>query len=75
MDTLLKKSLREQTSLDMIYMKIDGSISKRAIIVHQLNKHYIRAFCFKSRQTKTFKTENILAVAPARYRKGDVNFA
>ncbi|MDA1478416.1 hypothetical protein [Bacillus changyiensis] len=69
MDSMLKRSLEERTALDMIYMRRDGRISKRSIIVHQINEGYIRAYCFKSRQTKTFTTENILAVSPADQKK------
>ncbi|MDA7026858.1 hypothetical protein PJ311_09585 [Bacillus sp. CLL-7-23] len=69
MDTMLKRSLKEKTVLDMIYMRRDGRISKRSIIIHQINEGYIRAYCFKSRQTKTFTRENILAVSPADHKK------
>ncbi|MDA1474754.1 hypothetical protein [Bacillus changyiensis] len=69
MDTMLKRSLKEKTVLDMIYMRRDGRISKRSIIIHQINEGYIRAYCFKSRQTKTFTRENIHAVSPADHKK------
>ncbi|WP_350272175.1 hypothetical protein [Bacillus cabrialesii] len=51
-------------------MKNDASILKRSIIVHQINQDYIRAFCFRSRQTKTLTIENILAVSPAVLKEG-----
>lgn len=70
MKALLNRSLNEKSALDMIYMKNDGTISKRSIIVHQIKQQYVRAFCFKSRQTKTFRIDNILAVAPSNYRRG-----
>lgn len=75
MHPLLNRSLNEKSTLDMIYIKSDGTISKRAIIVHQIKNQYIRAFCFKSRQTKTFRMDNILAVAPSKYRRGISNHA
>ncbi|CUB44036.1 hypothetical protein AR442_16660 [Bacillus velezensis] len=75
MHSLLNRSLNEKSTLDMIYIKNDGTISKRAIIVHQIKNQYIRAFCFKSRQTKTFRMDNILAVAPSNYRRGISNHA
>nr|WGD69621.1 hypothetical protein P5630_04395 [Bacillus subtilis] len=65
MESILKRSLTEKTVLEMIYMRNDGFISKRSIIVRQINQSYIRAYCFTSRQTKTFTIENILAVSPA----------
>ncbi|AUS15187.1 MULTISPECIES: WYL domain-containing protein [Bacillus amyloliquefaciens group] len=75
MKALLNRSLNEKSALDMIYIKADGTVSKRTIIVHQVKQNFIRAFCFKSRQTKTFRIDNILAVAPANYKKGVRNHA
>lgn len=75
MESILKRSLTEKTTLDMIYMRNDGLITKRSIIVRQINQSYIRAFCFNSRQAKTFTIENILAVTPATYKRGVGNYA
>ncbi|MEH2977176.1 hypothetical protein [Bacillus amyloliquefaciens] len=75
MKALLNRSLNENSALEMIYIKADGTVSKRTIIVHQVKQNFIRAFCFKSRQTKTFRIDNILAVAPANYKKGVRNHA
>ncbi|MDA7025779.1 hypothetical protein PJ311_04035 [Bacillus sp. CLL-7-23] len=41
MDSMLKRSLEERIALDMIYMKRDGRISKRSMIVHQINEGFI----------------------------------
>lgn len=71
----MKRSLTEKTALDMIYMRNDGLTTKRSIIVQQINQSYIRAFCFNSRQAKTFTIENILAVSPATYKRGVRNYA
>ncbi|MBV7321619.1 hypothetical protein [Bacillus halotolerans] len=75
MESILKRSLTEKTALDMIYMRNDALITKRSIIVRQINQSYIRAYCFTSRQTKTFTIENILAVSPAAYKRGVRNYA
>ncbi|MED1174319.1 hypothetical protein ABE094_21025 [Bacillus inaquosorum] len=75
MESILKRSLTEKTTLDMIYMRNDGLITKRSIIVRQINQSYIRAYCFTSRQTKTFTIENILAVSPAATKRGVRNYA
>ncbi|MEW5069627.1 hypothetical protein ABVK62_18260 [Bacillus subtilis] len=75
MESILKRSLTEKTALDMIYMRNDGLITKRSIIVRQINQSYIRAYCFTSRQTKTFTIENILAVTPAADKRGVRNYA
>lgn len=74
-DSILSRSFNEKTPLDMIYMRNDGHISKRTIIVRKIEPDYIRAYCFKSRQTKTFTIENILAVSPATYKRGVRNYA
>lgn len=75
MESILKRLLTEKTALDMIYMKNDGLITKRSIIVRQIKQGYIRAYCFTSRQTKTFTIENILAVSPATTKRGVRNYA
>jgi len=75
MESILKRSLNDKTALDMIYIKKDGTISKRSVVVHQINQDYIRAFCFKSRQIKTFCIENILAINPVDLRRGKRNYA
>ncbi|MFO3790702.1 hypothetical protein ACKOKD_18775 [Bacillus mojavensis] len=75
MESILKRSLTEKTALDMIYVRSDGLITKRSIIVRQINQSYIRAYCFTSRQTKTFTIDNILAVSPAAYKRGVRNYA
>ncbi|MGO5676404.1 hypothetical protein ACTOTM_21760 [Bacillus subtilis] len=75
MESILKRSLTEKTALDMIYMRNDGLITKRSIIVRQINQSYIRAYCFTSRQTKTFTIENILAVSPAATKRGVRKYA
>ncbi|CAI6232294.1 hypothetical protein NRS6131_01365 [Bacillus subtilis] len=75
MESILKRSLTEKTALDMIYMRNDGLITKRSIIVRQINQSYIRAYCFTSRQTKTFTFENILAVSTATTKRGVRNYA
>ncbi|MCY7802332.1 MULTISPECIES: hypothetical protein [Bacillus subtilis group] len=75
MESILKRSLTEKTALDMIYMKNDGLITKRSIIVRQIKQSYIRAYCFTSRQTKTFTIENILAVSPAATKRRVRNYA
>jgi len=35
MESILKRSLNDKTALDMIYIKKDGTISKRSVVVHQ----------------------------------------
>ena len=75
MKALLNRSLNEKSAMNKNYIKTDGTVSKRTIIVHQVKQNFIRAFCFKSRQTKTFRIDNILAVAPVNYKKGVRNHA
>lgn len=68
MNTLLKRSLLDKIPVDIIYMKKDGSFTKRTILVRRINQKHVEAYCFMVHQLRTFYTENILAVAPTRQR-------
>ncbi len=43
MNILIKRSLEDQVPIDIIYMKKDGSICKRTIIVKHRNSHDIKS--------------------------------
>lgn len=69
MDLLLNASLKEKMPIEIMYMAKDNSITKRKIVVTGLEKTYIKAFCFVRNQKRTFKRENILAVAKPKKRR------
>ncbi len=56
-------------TIEIMYMAADDTITKRRIIVTAINQDYIRTYCFTRKQKRTFKFENILAVAKPRERK------
>ncbi|MGG3450157.1 hypothetical protein [Domibacillus aminovorans] len=69
MNGLLLMSLEEKMPIEIMYMAADNTITKRRIIVTAINQDYIKAYCFTRKQKRTFKLENILAVAKPRERK------
>ncbi|OKL37040.1 hypothetical protein [Domibacillus mangrovi] len=69
MNGLLLTSLEETMPIELMYMAKDNMITKRRIIVTKINQDYIKAYCFTRKQKRTFKLENILAVAKPRERQ------
>ncbi|QOQ56653.1 hypothetical protein [Bacillus amyloliquefaciens] len=63
MNMILRHSLEKQLPIDIIYMKKDGSISKRTIIIKKGDERAVEAFCCTKRQMRTFLTESILSCA------------
>jgi predicted DNA-binding transcriptional regulator YafY len=66
---LLLHSLSTQQPLEMIYLSDKGEISQRVIIVEEIQKNKVVAFCKLRNQYRTFKIENILSISIAR-KKG-----
>jgi len=66
---LLLHSLSTQQPLEIIYLSDKGEISQRVIIVQEIQKNKIVAFCKLRNQYRTFKVENILCIGIAR-KKG-----
>ena len=60
----LEKSIRYGELLDMMYMAVDGSISKRRIKVLQVGEVSFRAFCYLRQSKRTFTIDNVLALVP-----------
>ncbi|OKL35486.1 hypothetical protein [Domibacillus mangrovi] len=69
MNELLLTSKEEKMLIEIMYMAADNTITKRCIIVTSMHENYITANCFPRKQKRTFKLENILAVAKPRERK------
>ncbi|AJE80312.1 MULTISPECIES: hypothetical protein [Bacillus] len=63
MNIILRHSLEKQLPIDIIYMKKDGSISKRTIIIKKGDERAVTAFCCTKRQMRTFLTGSILSCA------------
>lgn len=68
MNFLLKRSMKENVPVEIIYDK-GNEISKRMILVYQIEHDYVKAFCYTRNQTRTFRIERILAAAPVQYEK------
>jgi predicted DNA-binding transcriptional regulator YafY len=66
MNTLLTKSLKENTPVEMIYLAANNQITQRRIIVKELRGNYFKAFCFLRNEDRLFKIENILSVMPEK---------
>ncbi|WP_046178459.1 hypothetical protein [Domibacillus tundrae] len=69
MNGLFQASLEEQKPIVIMYMTDDRVITDRNIIVRKIHPEYIRAYCMKCGGLRTFKQENILAVAKPKKRR------
>jgi len=63
------KSEENNTPLEIIYLKGNGEISYRIIIVKKLHPNHIQAFCCQKHQYRTFKIDRILSVLPYQHKK------
>lgn len=75
MNIFLRRSLEDQIPISIIYMKKDGTITKRTIIVRQKSKTQIKAFCFTNHQIRTFLLDSTLSCDFVRTRKQEPRFA
>ncbi|MCM3663090.1 WYL domain-containing protein [Mesobacillus subterraneus] len=66
MNTLLTKSLKENTPVEMIYLAANNQITQRRIIVKELRGNYFKAFCYLRSEDRLFKIDNILSVMPEK---------
>jgi len=67
--TILKRSLKESSPVEIIYQGKDNQFSKRTILIKAMNDTYINAYCFSKKQARIFKLEMILAAAPVKIKK------
>ncbi|GAA4068928.1 hypothetical protein GCM10022410_13560 [Amphibacillus indicireducens] len=58
------KSIRYNQQLIMIYMDIEGLITKRWVKALSLSEDSFRAHCYLRKGTRTFKVEGVLALVP-----------
>ncbi|MGG1245752.1 hypothetical protein [Bacillus spizizenii] len=75
MNFFLHRSLESQIPISIIYMKKDGTISKRTIIVRQKKQTLIKAFCFSKQQIRTFLLDSILSCDFVRTNKQNLYLA
>ncbi|HWJ78794.1 MAG TPA: WYL domain-containing protein [Niallia sp.] len=65
----LERARVEKRPVEIIYLKKDGSISQRVIMVCDVNNTYIKAYCLKKKQPRIFKLDSILATSLWKDRK------
>ncbi|KXJ36458.1 hypothetical protein AX282_04355 [Bacillus spizizenii] len=75
MNFFFHRSLVSQIPISIIYMKKDGTISKRTIIVRQKSQTQIKAFCFSKQQIRTFLLDSILSCDFVRTNKQNLYLA
>ncbi|KIL72503.1 hypothetical protein [Bacillus badius] len=66
MNGLLLTSKEEKLPIELMYLSDQGEISHRLVIITQIQKDYIKAYCFYKKQPRTFKRANILAASKPR---------
>ncbi|MGD6991874.1 hypothetical protein [Sutcliffiella horikoshii] len=53
-----------RTPIEIIYMSKDGSITQRSLLVLDINKNNVTAFCYLRNQKRTFLLDSILSYRP-----------
>lgn len=66
MNGLLIRALKENITLEMIYISDSNKITQRKIIIKEIDSSKIRAYCFLRKQTRLFKIVNILSIMPTK---------
>ncbi|MGD6780705.1 hypothetical protein [Sutcliffiella horikoshii] len=64
MSRTLEWYMNSRTPIEIIYMSKDGSITQRSLLVLDINKNNVTAFCYLRNQKRTFLLENILSYRP-----------
>ncbi|MGZ4135083.1 MAG: WYL domain-containing protein [Tumebacillaceae bacterium] len=59
----LEIALREHRPVALIYMDRQGAISQRVVQVTNLTEDGLHGYCYKRREPRTFRREQILAVS------------
>lgn len=60
----IDKYCNRHERIDMIYMRADGTMTKRRIQPIAVRGDVFTAWCFLRRERRTFKVERVLAVRP-----------
>ncbi|MBL5767738.1 hypothetical protein [Heyndrickxia sporothermodurans] len=69
MKGLLLKSASTGENLEMIYLSNKGEITQRIIKVEKVGEESFKEYCYKRRQSRTFKLSNVLSIAPLKHHK------
>lgn len=66
MRTELQKAMKNRETIFIMYMAKDHVITKRRVKVLKLSGDTFTAYCFTRRAKRTFRIQNVLAVAPIK---------
>ncbi len=64
MSRTLECYINSRTPIEIIYMSKNGSITQRSLIVFNINKNNVTAFCYLRNQKRTFLLDRILSYRP-----------
>lgn len=74
MNCLFRYSLDNKLPIDLIYMRSNGEITQRSVIVLRISVDGILAFDLNKQQVRSFKLANVLSAAK-KHRKRGVHYA
>ena len=63
MNRQLERALKENREIEIIYMSGNETFTKRTIIVREIKRNYIKAYCLHRKQPRIFKLDSILAAS------------
>ncbi len=65
---MLYRAMSENLPLEIIYLSTKGQITQRTIIIKEINRATIRAYCFLRKQMRYFLIHNILSAMPPKQK-------
>jgi len=68
----IKRSMKYNQVLDMIYMDNDGGITKRRVKLLKITEDSFQAYCYLRGSKRTLKVDNVLALVPITTRESMV---
>jgi predicted DNA-binding transcriptional regulator YafY len=66
---LLLRSADKDAVLEMIYQDDKDNLSQRRIRVLSVEEETFKAYCYARRQQRSFKSNNVLSIIPAKTMK------
>jgi len=64
----IKRSMKYNQLLDMIYMDNNGGITKRRVKPLKVTEGSFQGYCYLRGSKRTFKSDNVLALVPVTTR-------
>lgn len=64
MSRTLEWYMNSRTPIEIIYMSKNGSITQRSLLLLDMNKNNVTAFCYLRNQKRTFLLNSILSYRP-----------